>query len=178
MKKIIYWFLVLFYFLSNFESIAQNKQNKYYKPIRFSFDGFAKIPMSSNETFDYDIGYGGTFGIVYTLNKAASLELSLKSGYALLNNTTNNTSTSLIPISLGIDYYFFDEDFSPYIGLSPGINIMESKSEISLSGEIGVSYKQMKIYAGYNYMEIGTTLQIGIGYFFRQRPCGCFPFIE
>ena len=71
MKKIIYWFLVLFYFLSNFESIAQNKQNKYYKPIRFSFDGFTKIPMSSSETFDYDIGYGGTFGIVYTLNKAS-----------------------------------------------------------------------------------------------------------
>ena len=178
MKKLYsYKFLFLSVFLSVFELSAQNKQNKYYKPIRFSIDGFTKIPISS-ESFDYSGGYGGNFGIVYTLNKTASLELSFRTGYALLTNSKKKTSLNSIPISLGVDFYFYDKDFSPYVGVHPGINFMDNSIEPSLLGQIGVSYKQMKIYGGYKYMEVGSVIEIGIGYFFRQRPCGCFPFTE
>ena len=177
MKKLCS-FIILLVFLSVFDISAQNKQNKYYKPIRFSIDGFTEIPITSSENFDYNAGYGGSFGMVYTLNKTASLELSLKSGYTLLNNSKMKTSSTLIPISVGVDFYFFDKDFSPFVGLHPGINFIDNSIEKSIVGEIGASYKQMKIYAGYEYMEIGSLIKIGFGYFFRQRPCGCFPFIE
>ncbi len=173
-KKIFYTFMSLL-IVFQFEAIGQNKQNKYYKPIRFFINGGGKIPLESTSEFNYDFGAGANFGIVYTLNQTASLELSAKSGLTILYNSSTNNSENMIPFTLGVDFYLYDKDFSPYFGIRPGINFIDNSIEPSVSGEIGISYKKMKLYGGYNYMQIGNMIEFGIGYFFRQRPCGCFP---
>ena len=129
-----------------FEAIGQNKQNKYYKPIRFFINGGGKIPLESTSEFNYDFGAGANFGIVYTLNQTASLELSAKSGLTILYNSSNNNSANMIPFTLGVDFYLYDKDFSPYFGIRPGINFIDNSIEPSVSGEIGISYKKMKLY--------------------------------
>ena len=175
MKKKTFYTLFFIIFVLQFEVLSQNKQNKYYKPIRFSIDGGAKIPLESTPEFNYNFGAGANFGIVYTLNQTASLEASFKSGFSILYNSSNNNSVNMIPITLGIDFYLYDKDFSPYFGIRPGINFVDNTMEPSVSGEIGISYKKMKLYGAYNYMQAGNMIEFGIGYFFRQRPCGCFP---
>ena len=56
MKKKIFYTLFFVVFVLQFEVLSQNKQNKYYKPIRFSMDGGAKIPLESTPEFNYNFG--------------------------------------------------------------------------------------------------------------------------
>ena len=86
----------------------------------------------------------------------------------------------LIPAGINIYYYFIDEAFSPFIGIGYGIENFDNgksitKNKYVLKPTIGISYEKIKIFARYGITSEYNSIEIGISYSFKERPCGCFP---
>ena len=82
----------------------------------------------------------------------------------------------LIPVALNLNYYFFDETFSPFLGLGFGFENFRNSNKYVLKPVIGISNEKLKVFARFGFGNtIGSSLEIGIGYSFKERPCGCFP---
>ena len=73
-------------------------------------------------------------------------------------------------------YYFFDEEFSPFIGIGFGIENFNNTNKYVLKPVVGISNKKLKVFGRFGIGNTtGSSLEIGIGYSFKERPCGCFP---
>ena len=184
MKKGLIFFIILFFPICIF---SQNKQNKYYNPFRFSVSGLTKFVVGANDdhfnskySFDHGIGLVGE--LIYTLDQKAKYEISIEAGIMRTFSNPDNSSTEkpLIPININAYYYFFDEEFSPFIGVGIGAEYLHNSNkyllEPILKGVIGISNNNLKVFGRYGILNSGDlSIEIGIGYSFKERPCGCFP---
>ena len=179
---LIFFLLTLLPYLS----YSQNKQNKYYTPFRFSVSGLTKFVVGSNDhptnKYLFDQGIGVIGELIYTLDQKAKYEISIEGGIIRTFSNPDNSSIEkpLIPIAINAYYYFFDETFSPFIGIGLGFESFNSSNKnvmpYLLKPFIGISNDNLKVFARYGIGNtIGSSFEIGIGYFFKERPCGCFP---
>ena len=179
----------LIFFLINllpYLSFSQNKQNKYYNPMRFSLSGLTKFVVGPNDhpkdKYLFDQGIGVLGELIYTLDQKAKYEISIEAGIMRTFSNPDNSSTGkpLIPLAINAYYYFFDETFSPFIGVGFGFENFNSSNKnvmpYVLKPFIGISNDNLKVFARYGMGNtIGGSFEIGIGYSFKERPCGCFP---
>ena len=184
MKKGLIFFIILFLPICVF---SQNKQNKYYNPFRFSVSGLTKFVVGANDDhfnrkylFDHGIGLVGE--LIYTLDQKAKYEISIEAGIMRTFSNPDNSSTEkpLIPVTINAHYYFFDEEFSPFIGVGFGAEYLHNSNkyllEPILKTVIGISNNNFKIFGRYGIGNSGDhSIEIGISYSFKERPCGCFP---
>lgn len=175
-------FILLIIILLPLNLFSQNRQNKYYNPFRFSVSALSKFAVGLNDSntdkylFDQAIGIMGE--LIYTLDQKAKYEISMEAGIMKTFYNPDNTSTKnhLIPISIKAYYYFFDEEFSPFIGIGFGFENFDSSNKPVLKPMIGISNKKLNVFARYGIgNKIGSSVEVGIGYSFKERPCGCFP---
>ena len=176
-------FTLIFFLLTllPYLSFSQNKQNRYYNPFRFSVSGLTKFVVGPNDhsnskyLFDHGIGIMGE--LIYTLDQKAKYEISIEAGIMRTFSNPDNTSTEkpLIPAGINIYYYFIDEAFSPFIGIGYGIENFDNKNKYILKPTIGISYEKIKAFARYGIINEYNSIEIGISYSFKERPCGCFP---
>ena len=133
-------------------SFSQNRQNKYYNPIRISVSALTKFVIGSNDhptdNYQFDQGIGAVGEIIYTIDQMAKYEISLEAGFlSTFSNSDNiNGDKYLIPISLNAYYYFFDETFSPFIGIGFGLENFNNSSKYVLKPTIGISNEKLKIF--------------------------------
>ena len=179
----------LIFFLINllpYLSFSQNKQNKYYNPMRFSLSGLTKFVVGPNDhskdKYLFDQGIGVLGELIYTLDQKAKYEISIEAGIMRTFSNPDNSSTGkpLIPLAINAYYYFFDETFSPFVGVGFGFENFNSSNKnvmpYVLKPFIGISNDNLKVFARYGTGNtIGGSFEIGIGYSFKERPCGCFP---
>ena len=163
-------------------SFSQNRQNKYYNPLRFSLSGITKVVLESDENhtdkYSFDQGIGLIGELIYTIDERAKYEISLEAGFLSTFSYSDevNTDKYLIPVSLNAHYYFFDEEFSPFIGIGFGIENFNNTNKYVLKPVVGISNKKLKVFGRLGIGNLtGSSLEIGIGYSFKERPCGCFP---
>ena len=181
-------FTLIFFLLTllPYLSFSQNKQNRYYNPFRFSVSGLTKFVVGpndhSNSKYLFDHGIGLLGELIYTLDPKAKYEISIEAGIMRTFSTPDNSSTEkpLIPISINAYYYFFDEEFSPFIGLGIGAEYFHYSNkyllEPLLKTMIGISNNNLKVFGRWGVLKSGDySIEIGIGYSFKERPCGCFP---
>ena len=181
-------FTLIFFLLTllPYLSFSQNKQNRYYNPFRFSVSGLTKFVVGPNDhsnskyLFDHGIGIMGE--LIYTLDQKAKYEISIEAGIMRTFSNLDNSSTEkpLIPININAYYYFFDEEFSPFIGVSIGAEYLHNSNKYLLErifkGVIGISNNNLKVFGRWGVLKSGDySIEIGIGYSFKERPCGCFP---
>ena len=61
-------------------SFSQNRQNKYYNPLRFSLSGITKVVLESDENhtdkYSFDQGIGLIGELIYTIDERAKYEIS------------------------------------------------------------------------------------------------------
>ena len=174
MKKTFILFIIV---CIPYISFCQNKQNKYYKPYRFSVSGLTKFPVGETNSYGFNMGIGVMGELIYTLDQKAKYEISIEAGIMKTFSNPDNTSTEkpLIPAGINIYYYFIDEAFSPYIGIGYGIESFDNKNKYILKPTIGISYEKIKAFARYGIINKYNSIEIGISYSFKERPCGCFP---
>lgn len=163
-------------------SYSKNKQNKYYNPLRISLSALTKFKIGTNSGNEnlhkFDQGVGMVGEVIYTIDQKAKYEISLETGFlaTFLNDKNQNANKYIIPITMNAYYYFFDYELSPFLGIGFGLEKFNNASEAIIKPTLGISNKKLKVYArmaiGNN---IGNTFEIGIGYSFKERPCGCFP---
>ena len=174
-------FILLIVIILPSELFSQNKQNKYYTPLRVSLSGISKFVMGSNDhqedKYDFEQGFGLIGEVFYTIGNTAKYEISLETGLvSTFSDGKINSDKFIIPVALNAYYYFFDEDFSPFLGVGFGIENFNNSNKYVLKPVVGVTGKKFKVFAR---LGIGNTiensLEIGIGYSFKERPCGCFP---
>ena len=181
-------FTLIFFLLTllPYLSFSQNKQNRYYNPIRFSVSGLTKFVVGPNDHFNtkylFDHGIGLVGELIYTLDQKAKYEISIEAGIMRTFSNTDNSSTEkpLIPVNINAYYYFFDEEFSPFIGVAIGAEYLHNSNkyllERILKGVIGISNNNLKVFGRWGVLKSGDySIEIGIGYSFKERPCGCFP---
>ena len=181
-------FTLIFFLLTllPYLSFSQNKQNRYYNPFRFSVSGLTKFVVGPNDHFNskylFDHGIGLVGELIYTLDQKAKYEISIEAGIMRTFSNTDNSSIQkpLIPVSINAYYYFFDEEFSPFIGLGFGAEYLHNSNkyllERILKGVIGISNNNLKVFGRWGVLKSGDySIEIGIGYSFKERPCGCFP---
>lgn len=179
-KKLkLIFFLVLVIPLSSF---SQNRQNKYYNPFRISVSAITKFVVGANDhltdKYQFDQGIGAIGEIIYTIDQKAKYEISLEAGLISTFSNSDNVGGDnyLLPIALNAYYYFFDETFSPFIGFGVGIENFNNSSKYVLKPSVGISNEKLKVFARFGIGNtIGSSIEIGIGYSFKERPCGCFP---
>jgi hypothetical protein len=174
MKKAFILFIIV---CIPYISFCQNKQNKYYKPYRFSVSGLTKFPIGETNSYGFDMGIGVMSELIYTLDQKAKYEISIEVGFmsTLSYSENSNDIKYLIPAGINIYYYFIDEAFSPFIGIGYGIENFDNKNKYVLKPTIGISYEKIKVFARYGIMSEYNSIEIGISYSFKERPCGCFP---
>ena len=81
----------------------------------------------------------------------------------------------MIPVSLNAFYYFFDETFSPFIGIGYGFENFDNSNKYIIKPFVGISNEKLKAFARFGIGKgVGSSLEIGIGYSFKERPCGVF----
>ena len=158
------------------------KRQRYYNPFRISLSALAKFKIvtnSDNENLHkYDQGVGMIGELIYTIDQKAKYEISLETGFlaVFLNDKNQNANKYIIPVTINAYYYFFDYEMSPFLGIGFGLEKFNNTSEVIIKPTVGISNKKLKVYArmaiGNN---IGNSIEIGIGYSFKERPCGCFP---
>ena len=174
-------FILLIVIILPSELFSQNKQNKYYTPLRVSLSGISKFVMGSNDhqedKYDFEQGFGLIGEVFYTIGNTAKYEVSLETGLVgTFSNGKINSDKFIIPVALNAYYYFFDEDFSPFLGVGFGIENFNNSNKYVLKPVVGVTGKKFKVFARLGIGNtIGNSLEIGIGYSFKERPCGCFP---
>ena len=181
-------FTLIFFLLTllPYLSFSQNKQNRYYNPIRFSVSGLTKFVVGPNDHFNskylFDHGIGLVGELIYTLDQKAKYEISIEAGIMKTFSNTDNSSTQkpLIPVTINAYYYFFDEEFSPFIGVGFGAEYLHSSNKYLLEPifktVIGISNNNLKVFGRWGVLKSGDySIEIGIGYSFKERPCGCFP---
>ena len=181
-------FTLIFFLLTllPYLSFSQNKQNRYYNPFRFSVSGLTKFVVGpndhSNSKYLFDNGLGLLGELIYTLDPKAKYEISIEAGIMKTFSTPDNSSTEkpLIPISINAYYYFFDEEFSPFIGVGFGAEYLHNSNKYLLEPifktVIGISNNNLKVFGRWGVLKSGDySIEIGIGYSFKERPCGCFP---
>ena len=108
-------FMLIFFLVLIIPSISfsQNRQNKYYNPIRISVSALTKFVIGSNDhptdNYQFDQGIGAVGEIIYTIDQKAKYEISFEAGFlSTFSNSDNiNDDKYLIPISLNAYYYFF-----------------------------------------------------------------------
>ena len=183
MKKGLIFFIILFFPICIF---SQNKQNKYYNPFRFSVSGLTKFVVGpndhSNSKYLFDHGIGLLGELIYTLHPKAKYEISIEAGIMRTFSNPDNSSTEkpLIPVTINAHYYFFDEEFSPFIGVGFGAEYLYNSNkyllEPILKTVIGISNNNLKVFGRYWIGNSGDhSIEIGISYSFKERPCGCYP---
>lgn len=157
-------------------------QNKYYKPYRFSMSSLTKLPIGETNRYGFDMGFGVMGEFTYTLDQKAKYEISIEAGFiSTLSFDENSIDINyLIPAGINIHYYFFDEAFSPFIGIGYGIENFDNgksitKNKYVLKPTIGISYEKIKVFARYGIISEYNSIEIGMSYSFKERPCGCFP---
>lgn len=174
-------FILLIVIILPSELFSQNKQNKYYTPLRVSLSGISKFIMGSNDhqedKYDFEQGFGLIGEVFYTIGNTAKYEISLETGLVgTFSDGKINSDKFIIPVALNAYYYFFDEDFSPFLGVGFGIENFNNSNKYVLKPVVGVTGKKFKVFARLGIGNtIGNSLEIGIGYSFKERPCGCFP---
>jgi len=174
-------FILLIVIILPSELFSQNKQNKYYTPLRVSLSGISKFVMGSNDhqedKYDFEQGFGLIGEVFYTIGNTAKYEISLETGLVgTFSDGKINSDKFIIPVALNAYYYFFDEDFSPFLGVGFGIENFNNSNKYVLKPVVGVTGKKFKVFARLGIGNtIGNSLEIGIGYSFKERPCGCFP---
>ena len=176
-------FILLIIILLPLNLFSQNRQNKYYNPFRFSVSALTKFVVGINnhptDRYLFDQGIGAIGELIYTLDQKAKFEISLEAGFLSTFSNSNKTATTdnyLIPISLNLHYYFFDETFSPFIGIGIGAENFSNSNKYVFKPVIGLSNEKLKVFARYGIGNtISSSIEIGIGYSFKERPCGCFP---
>ena len=176
-------FILLIIILLPLNLFSQNRQNKYYNPFRFSVSALTKFVVGINnhptDRYLFDQGIGALGELIYTLDQKAKFEMSLEAGFLSTFSNSNNKATTnnyLIPISLNLHYYFFDETFSPFIGIGFGVENFSNSNKYVFKPVIGLSNEKLKVFARYGIGNtISSSIEIGIGYSFKERPCGCFP---
>ena len=174
-------FILLIVITLPLELFSQNKQNKYYSPLRVSLSGISKFVMGSNDhpedRYDFEQGFGLMGEVFYTIGSTAKYEISLEAGLmGTFSDGKVNSDKFIIPVALNAYYYFFDEDFSPFIGVGFGIENFNNSNKYVYKPVVGVTSKKLKVFARMGIGNtIGSSLGIGIGYSFKERPCGCFP---
>ena len=143
MKKTFILFIIV---CIPYISFCQNKQNKYYKPFRFSVSGLTKFPVGETNSYRFDMGIGVMGELIYTLDQKAKYEISIEAGIMKTFSNPDNTSTEkpLIPAGINIYYYFIDEAFSPFIGIGYGIENFDNRNKYILKPTIGISYEKIK----------------------------------
>jgi len=176
-------FTLIFFLLTllPYLSFSQNKQNRYYNPIRFSVSGLTKFVVGPNDhsnskyLFDHGIGLAGE--LIYTLDQKAKYEISIEAGIMRTFSNTDNSSTEkpLIPVNINAYYYFFDEEFSPFIGVGFGAEYLHSSNkyllEPILKTVVGISNNNLKVFGRWGVLKSGDySIEIGIGYSFKERP--------
>ena len=179
MKKAFILFIII---CIPYISFCQNKQNKYYKPYRFSMSSLTKLPIGETNRYGFDMGFGVMGEFTYTLDQKAKYEISIEAGFiSTLSFDENSIDINyLIPAGINIYYYFIDEAFSPFIGIGYGIENFDNgksitKNKYVLKPTIGISYEKIKVFARYGIISEYNSIEIGISYSFKERPCGCFP---
>ena len=179
-NKFVFIFLLLI--LLPLISLSQNKQNKYYNPLRFSVTALTKFVIEPNnhptDKYLFDQGIGATGELIYTIDQRAKYEISVEAGFMSTFSSSDYSSTDkyLIPVALNLNYYFFDETFSPFLGIGFGFENFNNSNKYVLKPVIGISNEKLKAFARFGIGKtIGSSLEIGIGYSFKERPCGCFP---
>ena len=56
------------------------------------------------------------------------------------------------------------------------VSQINNSNKYVLKPVIGISNEKLKAFARFGIgNNIGSSLEIGIGYSFKERPCGCFP---
>ena len=174
-------FILLIVIILPSELFSQNKQNKYYTPLRVSLSGISKFVMGSNDhqedKYDFEQGFGLIGEVFYTIGNTAKYEISLETGLvSTFSDGKINSDKFIIPVALNAYYYFFDEDFSPFLGVGFGVENFNNSNKYVLKPVVGVTGKKFKVFARLGIGNtIGNSLEIGIGYSFKERPCGCFP---
>ena len=90
---LIFSFLTLLPYLS----FSQNKQNKYYNPVRFSVSGLTKFVVGLNDhptdKYLFDQGIGVLGELIYTLDQKAKYEISIEAGIMRTFSNPDNSST-------------------------------------------------------------------------------------
>ena len=87
-------------------SFSQNRQNKYYNPLRFSLSGITKVVLESDENhtdkYSFDQGIGLIGELIYTIDERAKYEISLEAGFLSTFSYSDevNTDKYLIPVAL------------------------------------------------------------------------------
>ena len=179
MKKTFILFIIV---CIPYISFCQNKQNKYYKPFRFSVSGLTKFPVGETNSYRFDMGIGVMGELIYTLDQKAKYEISIEAGIMRTFSNPDNSSTEkpLIPVTIYAHYYFFDEEFSPLIGVGFGAEYLHNSNkyllEPILKTVIGISNNNLKVFGRYGIgNSVDHSIEIGISYSFKERPCGCYP---
>ena len=162
-------FILLIVIILPSELFSQNKQNKYYTPLRVSLSGISKFVMGSNDhqedKYDFEQGFGLIGEIFYTIGNTAKYEISLETGLVgTFSDGKINSDKFIIPVALNAYYYFFDEDFSPFLGVGFGIENFNNSNKYVLKPVVGVTGKKFKVFARLGIGNtIGNSLEIGIG---------------
>ena len=90
------------------------------------------------------------------------------------NTGISMTNKYLIPVSLNAFYYFLMR-LSP-LGIGYGFENFDNSNKYIIKPFVGISNEKLKAFARFGIGKgVGSSLEIGIGYSFKERPCGCFP---
>ena len=128
-------FILLIVIILPIELYSQNKQNKYYSPLRVSLSGISKFVMGSNDNptdgYDFEQGFGLISEVFYTIGNTAKYEVSFEAGLmGTFSGGKINSDKFIIPVALNAYYYIFDEDFSPFVGVGLGIENFNNSSNL------------------------------------------------
>ena len=73
------------------------------------------------------------------------------------NTGISMTNKYLIPVSLNAFYYFFDETFSPFIGIGYGFENFDNSNKYVIKPFVGISNEKLKAFARFG---IGKELDL------------------
>ena len=130
-------FILLIVIILPIELYSQNKQNKYYSPLRVSLSGISKFVMGSNDNqtdgYDFEQGFGLISEVFYTIGNTAKYEVSFEAGLmGTFSGGKINSDKFIIPVALNAYYYIFDEDFSPFVGVGLGIENFNNSMKVAI----------------------------------------------